>query len=139
MIPGGRMNPRQMQLMMKRMGLTSEPISGVEEVIVRTATEEHHFRKPEVTILTVQGVKTYQIVGEPEVRPRGACAPAEKAPSTAPTAPAAAAGPPEEDVELVISQTGVDRPTAISALRDAHGEPAEAILQLLSRRGPGGG
>jgi len=137
MIPGGRMNPRQMQMMMKRLGMTNVPLDGVDEVIVRTATEEHHFRKPEVTIVTVQGVKTYQIVGEPEVRPR--TTPGTGSAVPAPAAPTAPAGPAEEDVELVISQTGVDRPTAIAALRDAHGAPAEAILKILSRQGPGGG
>jgi nascent polypeptide-associated complex subunit alpha len=139
MIPGGRMNPRQMQMMMKRMGLTSEPLEGVEEVVVRTATEEHHFRKPDVTIVTVQGVRTYQVVGDAEVRPRAASASPAASPAPAPAAPPPPAGPPEEDVELVISQTGVDRPTAIAALREAQGAPAEAILHLLSRRGPGGG
>jgi nascent polypeptide-associated complex subunit alpha len=139
MMPGGRgMNPRQMQMMMKRLGMSTEPIDGVIEVIVRTATEEHVFQSPEVTILTVQGVRTYQVVGEPKIRPRSAAtgAGASEGPGEAPPAPPA--GPPEEDIRLVMEQSNADRATAVRALQECGGEPAEAILHLLSRRGDGG-
>src|SRR3989304_4565892 len=70
MIPGGRMNPRQMKHMMKRMGIESEEIEGVEEVLIRTATKEYVFTRAQVTMMTVQGQKTAQIVGEPLIRDR---------------------------------------------------------------------
>lgn len=126
MIPGGRGNPRQMEAMMRRMGMSTEPVPGVEEVIVRTRTHEHVFRAPEVTILTVQGVRTYQVVGNPEVRPRSAAAPASGA-------AAVPSGPPEEDVQLVMDQAQVSREEALEALLQAKGEPAEAIMRLLTR------
>ena len=132
MIPGGPRNQRQMELMMRRMGMTTEEVPDVQEVIVRTKTKEHVFRAPEVTILTVQGVRTYQVVGNPEVRSRSAGAPALSA-TSAPAAPSAPAGPPEEDVHLVMEQANVFREEAIEALFQAKGEPAEAILQILSR------
>ena len=135
MLPGGPRNARQMEMMMRRLGMTTEPVDGVEEVIVRTAKEEHHFDRPEVTVLTVQGVRTYQVVGEPTVRPRSAAA--EAGPAPAP--PAGPAEPPDEDIHLVMEQAGVDRAEAVRALRATGGEPAEAILQILSRRGTGGG
>lgn len=138
MLPGGARNERQMQLMMRRLGMKTEPVEGVEEVIVRTRDKEHVFRAPEVTILTVQGVRTYQVVGEPTVRPRSA-APAASAAATAPLPPPPPSGPPEEDVQLVMEQAGVERDEAIAALEAVHGEPAEAILRLLSHRGGGGG
>jgi nascent polypeptide-associated complex subunit alpha len=137
MIPGGMRNQRQMQMAMRRLGMTTEPIDGVEEVIIRTKDKEHVFVAPEVTILQVQGVKTYQVVGEPEVRARGAGTPGST--STSPAAPVAPAGPPEEDVRLVMEQANVDHDTALEALSATDGQPAEAILRLLSRRGPGGG
>jgi nascent polypeptide-associated complex subunit alpha len=133
MLPGGPRNARQMEMMMRRLGMTTEPVDGVEEVIVRTRTTEHVFRAPEVTILTVQGVRTYQVVGTPEVRSRTGGGEA------APPAPSAPTGPPEEDVQLVMDQAGVDRAEALEALREVDGAPAEAILRLLSRRGSGGG
>ncbi len=135
MIPGGPRNARQMQLMMRRMGMTTEEVSDVEEVIVRTKTKEHVFRAPEVTILTVQGVRTYQVVGTPEVKPRSAAATSAST-GTTPAAPSAApSGPPEEDIRLVMEQANVSREEAIEALFQAKGAPAEAILQILSRGG----
>jgi nascent polypeptide-associated complex subunit alpha len=139
MMPGGRMNPRQLQLMMKRLGMTNEPVEGVEEVIIRLRDKEHHLLQPEVSIVTVQGVRTYQIVGEATVRPRsdsgaGAALPAAGA-SRHPAAPPPPAGPPEEDVKLVMEQSGAEREDAVQALEETNGAPAEAIMRLLSRRG----
>ena len=131
MIPGGR-NPRQIETMMRRMGMSTEPVPGVEEVVVRTATKEHVFRAPEVTILTVQGVRTYQVVGTPEIRTRSAtpAAPTPGAGSSAgPTAP------PEEDIRLVMEQANVSREEAVEALLGSNGAPAEAILKILTRGG----
>jgi len=136
MIPGGPRNQRQMALMMRRMGMTTEELPDVQEVVVRTKAKEHVFRNPEVTILTVQGVRTYQVVGTPEVRPRSAGAPPAAAPATAgaaAVAPAAPSGPPEEDIRLVMEQANVSREEAIEALFQSKGAPAEAILLILSR------
>ena len=129
MMPGGRMNDRNVRMMMKRMGMTTEELDDVEEVIIRRRSEEVVLADPSVTVVTVQGVKTYQIAGEPVVRPRGS----SPAPST-PAPPAAPTALPEEDIALVMGQAQVDRPTAEAALRETSGEPAEAILRLLSRR-----
>ncbi len=138
MMPGGPRNQRQMELMMRRLGMKTEEVPGVEEVVVRTRTHEHVFRAPEVTILTVQGVRTYQVVGAPEIRPRGPAPPAGSVgPSAraAPSAPAAPATPPEEDIRLVMEQANVSREEAIEALCQSGGAPAEAILKILSRGG----
>ncbi len=131
MIPGGGRNPRQVEAMMRRLGMTTEPLAGVEEVVVRTRTEEHVFRAPEVTILTVQGVRTYQVVGNPELRPRSAGAPT----AASGGAPPAPSGPPEEDIRLVMDQANVSREEAVEALVQSKGEPAEAIMRILTRGG----
>lgn len=133
MIPGAPRDPRQMEMMMRRLGMKTEEVPDVEEVIVRTRSKEHVFSAPQVTILTIQGVRTYQVVGTPAVRPRSATTP--KAAPTAPGAPAAPSGPPEEDVRLVMEQANVSHEEAVEALLQAHGEPAEAILQILTRGG----
>ena len=132
MIPGGPRNSRQIEQMMRRMGMTTEEVRDVEEVVVRTKTKEHVFTAPEVTILTVQGVRTYQVVGRPDIRPRspGGVAPTAAAPASAPAAPT---GPPEEDVRLVMEQANVSREEAVEALFQSKGAPAEAILLILSR------
>lgn len=134
---GNPRDPRQVQRMMRQLGMTSEPVDGVDEVIVRTGDKEHVFAKPEVTIITVGGVRTYQVIGTPKIRPRttsGASTPVDG--TSGPKSPAPV-GPPEEDVELVMQQAGVSRDEALEALFVAHGAPAEAILSLLARRGKG--
>ncbi len=130
MMPGGPRSERDMQAMMRRLGMTTETLDEVEEVVVRTKTKEHVFRAPEVTVLTVKGVRTYQVVGRPEIRPRGTA-------SSTGAAAVPAVGPPEEDVQLVMEQAGVSREEAAEALFRAHGQPAEAILALLAHRGSG--
>jgi nascent polypeptide-associated complex subunit alpha len=131
MIPGGPRNARQMEQMMRRLGMTSEVVPDVEEVIVRTRSKEHVFQQPEVTVLTIQGVRTYQVVGSAVIRPRGV------ATSSSEPAPALAApeGPPEQDVKLVMEQANVSREEALEALLQAKGEPAEAIMKILTRGG----
>ena len=74
MMPGmGRgVNPRQMKQAMKRMGISQEEMQGVEEVIIRTADKEYVIKDAAVTCVTMHGQKTYQVVGDPEVRSRQA-------------------------------------------------------------------
>jgi nascent polypeptide-associated complex subunit alpha len=132
MMPGGPRNERQMQMMMRRLGMTTEAVDGVDEVLIRTKDKEIHFAAPEVTVLTVQGVRTYQVVGTPVTRARTREASAPATPGSAPPAPS---GPPDEDVALVMDQAQVDRNEAIAALRATDGAPAEAILRILSKRG----
>ena len=124
MIPGGRMNPKQMKQMMKRMGIEQEEIADVEEVVIRTATKEYIFTQAQVTMMTVQGQKTVQVVGEPLIRNREGVAPS-KAPAKLVI--------PDEDVALVAEKAGVSEEEARKALVEANGEPAEAIIRLMSR------
>jgi len=123
MIPGGRMNPKQMKQMMKRLGIEQEEIAGVEEVVIRTATKEYVFTQAQVTMMTVQGQKTVQIVGEPLVRNREGAKPAAPADVQIPA----------EDVALVAEKAGVSEAEARKALEECAGEPAEAIIRLMSR------
>ena len=120
MIPGGRMNPRQMRAAMKRMGVATEEIGDVEEVIIRTAAKEYVFPSAHVSAVTAQGQKIWQIIGEPIVRPR------TSAGATPPT-PAIS----EEDVQLVAERAGVSMERARKALEECNGEPAEAIIKLM--------
>jgi nascent polypeptide-associated complex subunit alpha len=131
MLPGNPRNARQMQMMMRRLGMTTEDVPDVEEVIVVTKSKEHVFRAPEVTILTVQGVRTYQVAGTPEIRARTTTA---VLPTSATVAPPPT-GPPEEDIRLVMEQAHVSREEAVEALFLSNGAPAEAILKILSRGG----
>ena len=104
------MNPRQMKKLMRQMGIKMEELEGVKEVIIRLENREIIIREPAVTVITAQGEKSYQIIGPEEVR--------------------TVVSIPEEDIKLVMEQTGVDYDTAKKALEEAKGDLAEAILKL---------
>jgi nascent polypeptide-associated complex subunit alpha len=122
MMPGGRMNPKQMKAMMKRMGIDQEEMPGVEEVIIKTKTKELVFKDAVVTAVSVQGQKTYQVVGIPQERERRREEGEEEG------------GVPENDIKLVMSQTGCTATEAKKALQETDGAPAEAILKIMSSR-----
>jgi len=110
MMPG-RMNARQMNQMMKRMGINVKEIENVKKVIIQTDTKEYIFDDAEVTMMDAQGQKTYQIVGKPRV--------VEKTEEI-----------PQGDIDLVVQQTGKSAEEAKKALKETKGDIAEAILKL---------
>ncbi len=114
------MNPRQMRAAMKRAGIQSEEIGEVEEVVIRTPTKDYVFPSAQVSALSVQGQRIWQIVGEPIVRPRVSA-----------TAAPAKLVIPDEDVTLVAERAGVSEARARKALEECNGEPAEAIIKLM--------
>jgi len=119
MMPGGRVNPRQMKQAMRKMGIRNEEMKDVTEVIIRTSREEIVIKNPSVNIMEVQGTKNYQITGDAETRPLGSVS--DEGTSF-----------PDEDIELVMSQTGCDRDAAVEALTESDGQPAEAIIKIIS-------
>lgn len=125
-----------MDRMMKQMGISNEEIPDVEEVIVRTKTKDYVIRPADVSVMTAQGTKTWQVTGDATERARAGApnASASASPSAAPTPAAAKAAEPahaEEDVRLVMEQAHVPREKAIAALKAHGGEPAAAIVALL--------
>jgi len=116
----GRINPRQMKQAMKKMGIRNTELKDVFEVVIRMPNEELVFKYPEVAVMEVQGSKTYQISGEPENVKVG-----EIDESTGDVIPA-------EDIELVMSQTGCSKEDAVNALQECGGQPAEAIIKIMT-------
>ncbi|OGS56116.1 MAG: nascent polypeptide-associated complex protein [Euryarchaeota archaeon RBG_19FT_COMBO_56_21] len=125
MMPGGRMNPKQMKAMMKRMGINQEEMEDVEEVVIRMKNKEIVIKDASVMAVTVQGQKTYQIMGTPEERERKKESGAKEE---------EAAGIPKEDIRLVMEQTGCTEAQARKALEETDGAPAEAILKIMASR-----
>jgi len=111
-----------MKAMMKRMGISQEEVPDVEEVVIKTRAKEIVFKDAAVTVTTVQGQKTYQVMGTSSERERKRGEEPEDA------------GPPKEDIRLVMEQTGCAEAEARKALEDADGAPAEAILKIISSR-----
>ena len=113
MIPG-RINPRQLNQIMRRLGINIKNIENVEKVTIQTDTMEYIFEHPEVTIMEAQGQKTYQITGIPQVVERK-----EEIPM--------------EDIKLVMEQTGKTKEEAKKALEKTQGDIAEAIIKLKNK------
>ncbi len=122
MIPGlGKIDPRQMKMAMKKMGMQTEEIDDVTEVIIRTKSKEYRFSNPAVVMVKVSGQQIYQVTGEPVV---GSASSAQSIPS----------GPSiqQEDIDLVVSQAGCSPEQARQALMQTDGRPAEAIIKILT-------
>jgi nascent polypeptide-associated complex subunit alpha len=100
-----------MKQMMKQMGMEMEPIEGITRVVISTTAGDYVFDQAEVVAVKMQGVTTYQLTGEARF---------------------VAATPriPEDDVHLVMDQTGATEEKARATLLDTNGDIAEAILRL---------
>lgn len=114
-------NPRQMQRAMRSMGIKQSTVNDVVEVIIRTKQNDIVISPAEVVCIDMNGVKNYQVSGNETVMAAGSAGSSEGA------APFAA-----EDIELVMSQTQCDRDAAVEALKACDGQPAEAILKLMT-------
>jgi nascent polypeptide-associated complex subunit alpha len=110
MMPG-KINPRQMNQMMRRLGISVKNIDNVEKIIIQTDSKEYIFEDAEVSVMEAQGQKTYQIIGNPIIK--------ERSEDTL-----------KEDIKLVMDQTGKSEEKAKKALKETNGDIAEAILKL---------
>ena len=110
MMPG-RINPRQMNQMMKKLGISVKEIENVQKVIIQTDKKEYIFDSAEVTMMDAQGQRTFQISGKPRIVERQ-----EKIL--------------KEDIELIVQQTGKGAEEAKKALEESNGDIAEAIMKL---------
>ncbi|HOC78685.1 MAG TPA: nascent polypeptide-associated complex protein [Methanofastidiosum sp.] len=107
-----KIDQRKMQKMMKQMGVSTKDISA-EKVIIFTKGKQIIFENPQVTETTMMGQKTYQLTGnyreeikELEIKIN------------------------EDDIDLVVSQTGVDKEKAKSILIKNKGDIAATILEI---------
>jgi nascent polypeptide-associated complex subunit alpha len=119
------MNPRQVKQAMRKLGIKTEELEDVSEVLIRTKTKQYVIKDASVTIMEMQGQKTFQIVGEPEIIA------VEATPAKTIEGPKTLAVP-EDDIKLVMEQTGASREKAIEALMATDGQPAEAILKIIA-------
>jgi len=110
MIPGlGGMNPRQMERMMQQMGIDTKAIDATEVIIKKKDGSEMVITSPQVTLIDMQGQKSFQISGDVTER---------------------AGGPSEDDIRLVMEQAKCTREKALAALKETKGDIAAAILKL---------
>lgn len=117
MIPG-RMNSREVKRMMAQMGIKSTEFPDVKEVIMKGSTKDYVISDAQVTMIEAKGQKTFQIIGEFKEVPKSQ---AEKEKAIEYN---------EDDIKLVMEGANATREKAIEALKNAQGEPAQAILDL---------
>ncbi len=111
MIP--KINPRQMQQMMKRMGIQQQEIDDAKQVIIRCRDREIVIDNPSVAKVNMMGQESYQISGEEHERS------IDSTPEIG-----------QDDIKTVMDQTEADEETARKAIEDASGDLAEAIMSL---------
>jgi len=118
----GRVNERQIKRMMQQMGIKSNDMSGVIQVDFVFPDKKITIKNPEVTILEIQGTKTYQVVG------------GEESVGSVSNEKNQENDINEEDLKLVMEKTGASREKAVEALRRNGYKPAEAIIYLITNK-----
>ena len=106
------MNPRKMQQMMRKMGISQVDIPATE-VIIKTPDKEIVITDPSVAKVNMMGQDTLQITGTMHERERQV----EVVIS-------------DEDIKTVMEQADVNEEQAKEALEAASGDLAEAIMHL---------
>ena len=105
----GGVNPKQMQAMMKKMGISQEEIKA-RRVIFETDEGNLVIDEPEVLKIMMQGQESYQVTGEAHLEED------EKFN--------------EDDINMVIEKTGATKEKVIEALEKNDGDIAGAIMDL---------
>lgn len=110
MFPG--MNKRQMEQMMRQMGMVQTEVEA-SQVIMVTPKGNLIIENPQVTKVNMMGQETYQIVGEAQLQANDVAVEVTS-----------------EDINTVVEQTHVSADVAKQAIIDANGDLAAAILNL---------
>jgi nascent polypeptide-associated complex subunit alpha len=106
----GGVNPRQLQGMMKKMGISNEEIDAKRVIIEKNDGTKTILENPSVTKIKMQGQTSYQIVGEE-------------------TEESMQVEISEDDINTIVEQTGCTKQKAKQILEET-GDLAEAILKL---------
>lgn len=121
MIPG-RMNSREMRRMMAQMGIKTTEMTDVKRVTLHGESKNYIITNAQVTMIEAQGEKSFQIAGQMKEVAKAPTEQKKAEPSF-----------PEDDIKLVVDQTGVSKEKAIEALKKAEGEVAQAIIDLTEK------
>jgi nascent polypeptide-associated complex subunit alpha len=108
----GKINPKQIQGMMKRMGIAQTQIDAKRVVIEQEDGVNLVIENPSVMKINMQGQETFQISGDISEES------AEEEVFS------------EQDVETVMEKTGKSKEEARQALEDNEGDIAGAIISL---------
>ena len=105
----GGMNPKQMQGMMKKMGIAQEEIDA-SRVIIECEDKNIIIENPSVMKIKMQGNESFQISGDVSEEETSSFS--------------------EEDIQIVTDKTGKSKEEVIEALEKTEGDIAQAIIEL---------
>ena len=105
-MPG--MDPKQMQKLMKQMGIKSEELAATKVTIELKEGGRLVIFEPNVIQIEMDGEKTFQIGGKMHEEKEAG----------------------EDDIRMVMESAGCSREEAQNALRETGGDIAEAIIHL---------
>lgn len=105
----GKINPKQIQGMMKQMGISQQEVHAVR-VIIELRERNIIIEEPSVQKINMQGQETWQISGESREESKE--------------------GFSEEDISIVAEKAGVSKESAKKALSESKGDIASAIMSL---------
>ncbi|GAB6945930.1 nascent polypeptide-associated complex protein [Vulcanisaeta sp. JCM 16161] len=141
-------NPREVRRLLKRFGiqdLNLEEVSNVTKVVIYLGDGSTiEINKPVVARMRIQGLSIYQVqASDSDVK---VTKPQQTAPQPRPsliiqqpqqttTKAAQQYEPSEDDIKLVMEETGCTREEAIKALKETNGDIAEAIIRVQSQKG----
>ena len=104
-----KMNPRDMQKAMQRMGIKQQEINA-ELVIIKTKDKEITIKEPHVLKVNMMGQETFQISGKIKEEEIGRIT--------------------EDDITTVMEQAHVSKKEALDSLEKNNGDLAASILDL---------
>jgi len=119
----GRVNERQVKRMMQQMGIKSNDLDDVVEVRIVLKDKTIIIKEPNVSVIEVQGNKTYTVVGKEEMIQGQMDKQTIEDTNLK-----------EEDIKLVMEKAGVTREKAIEALKSNNYMVAEAIIYCMTKR-----
>ena len=106
----GKMDPKKIQDMMKKLNMNVTEVPAVE-VIIKCKDKNIIISEPEVMIADMMGKEVYQI--------SGTVSEAEQIS--------------EKDIKMVMEKTGKDRETVVKKLEELNNDLAKAIIELKEK------
>jgi nascent polypeptide-associated complex subunit alpha len=100
-------NPKQINEMMKKMGMSQQEIQA-KRVIIEQEDKNIIIEAPTVSKISMQGQENWQIIGNARTVDKIS----------------------EEDIKTIMEKTNASKQEAAKALKEANGDLAEAILSL---------
>lgn len=107
-----KINPKQMEKAMRRMGMHMTEIPA-EEVVIKTHEKDIVIKNPHISKVNMMGQETFQITGEVSEREKEKFS--------------------EKDIRMIMEQTGSDEHEAEEALHETN-DIAEAILKIKQEK-----